>query len=235
MVLGRKKKAVDAQQSTAETNVAGSEMIELGDTSNVASGEHRSSTSRSVGGEALDAGTSSSPITAISGKDGEKVNVDPRSEGNMAQASAVVDPKPPGTLARAWKWIKEVDLNPDTAFKKKRPPPCARSVYFNEPLPLEAFHEKKARGKAEWTFATNQVLTAKYTVFNFIFKNLLEQFRRVANIFFLREYQSASCVHALGLLTSDTNLQSSSSCNSSPSSRPSLLAWRCFPCSRFSR
>ncbi|GAA6062467.1 hypothetical protein JCM10212_000002 [Sporobolomyces blumeae] len=36
-----------------------------------------------------------------------------------------------------------------------------------------------------WTFQTNQVLTSKYNILTFLPRNLLEQFRRVANIFFL--------------------------------------------------
>ncbi|BGP13940.1 hypothetical protein JCM10213_005524 [Rhodosporidiobolus nylandii] len=36
-----------------------------------------------------------------------------------------------------------------------------------------------------WTFDSNQVLTSKYNVFTFLPRNLIEQFRRVANIFFL--------------------------------------------------
>uniref|UniRef100_V5ESP9 Phospholipid-transporting ATPase n=1 Tax=Kalmanozyma brasiliensis (strain GHG001) TaxID=1365824 RepID=V5ESP9_KALBG len=75
-------------------------------------------------------------------------------------------------------------LDPDTVFKKKRPPPAPRSVYFNEPLPQEAF-DAKGRPQYPFVFASNQVLTAKYTLYNFVFKNLLEQFRRVANLFFL--------------------------------------------------
>ncbi|GAA6016553.1 hypothetical protein JCM10207_002838 [Rhodosporidiobolus poonsookiae] len=36
-----------------------------------------------------------------------------------------------------------------------------------------------------WTFDSNQVLTSKYNIVTFLPRNLLEQFRRVANIFFL--------------------------------------------------
>jgi len=41
-----------------------------------------------------------------------------------------------------------------------------------------------------WTFQTNQVLTSKYNIVTFLPRNLLEQFRRVANIFFLGEFTS---------------------------------------------
>ncbi|SNX84933.1 related to DNF1 - protein transporter [Melanopsichium pennsylvanicum] len=75
-------------------------------------------------------------------------------------------------------------LDPETVFKKERPPPAPRSVYFNEPLPEQAF-DHKGKPQYPYVFASNQVLTAKYTIYNFVFKNLLEQFRRVANLFFL--------------------------------------------------
>ncbi|GAA5987172.1 hypothetical protein JCM11641_002155 [Rhodosporidiobolus odoratus] len=50
--------------------------------------------------------------------------------------------------------------------------------------------EKKGFGTKEvpapgWTFDSNQVLTSKYNIFTFLPRNLIEQFRRVANIFFL--------------------------------------------------
>ncbi|EPQ26950.1 uncharacterized protein PFL1_05585 [Pseudozyma flocculosa PF-1] len=83
-----------------------------------------------------------------------------------------------------WAKLKSIDLNPETAFAKKRPPPAPRTVYFNQPLPAEAFG-KKGRPAPGWEYASNQVLTAKYTLYNFVFKNLLEQFRRIANLFFL--------------------------------------------------
>lgn len=90
----------------------------------------------------------------------------------------------PGKLAALRAKFQNFSLDPDTVFKKKRPPPAPRSVYFNEPLPQEAF-DAKGHPQYPYLFASNQVLTAKYTIYNFVFKNLLEQFRRVANLFFL--------------------------------------------------
>ncbi|WFD32333.1 P-type phospholipid transporter [Malassezia sp. CBS 17886] len=80
--------------------------------------------------------------------------------------------------------VRAIDLNPETAFKRKRPPPAPRCIVVNEPLPQEAF-DAKGRPQQAWVYPTNQVRSAKYTIYNFVFKNLLEQFRRVANIFFL--------------------------------------------------
>ncbi|KAN0065109.1 hypothetical protein ACQY0O_001606 [Thecaphora frezii] len=92
--------------------------------------------------------------------------------------------KKPSTFKALWAKLKSIDLNPETAFSKKRPPPAARTVYFNQPLPSDAI-SKKGQPAQGWEFTTNQVLTAKYTVYNFVIKNLLEQFRRIANLFFL--------------------------------------------------
>jgi len=56
-----------------------------------------------------------------------------------------------------------------------------RSIYVNEPLP----ESLKDKGRPLQTFVSNKVTTSKYTLFTFIPKNLYEQFRRVANFFFL--------------------------------------------------
>ncbi|KAF9818947.1 hypothetical protein IEO21_02361 [Rhodonia placenta] len=59
-----------------------------------------------------------------------------------------------------------------------------RTVYVHEDLP-EHFVDPKGRIKREYVFCSNQVITSKYSVITFLPRNLLEQFRRVANIFFL--------------------------------------------------
>lgn len=97
-------------------------------------------------------------------------------------------PEQPSKFQKLWRKIQAVQLDPALLFQKQRPPPAHRSVYFNEPLPDEFFDHKR-KPIPTVTYATNQVLTAKYTIYNFVFKNLLEQFRRVANIFFLGELQ----------------------------------------------
>lgn len=52
----------------------------------------------------------------------------------------------------------------------------SRVVYCNDPDNLEA---------VQLNYGGNYVSTTKYTAFNFIPKSLFEQFRRVANIYFL--------------------------------------------------
>lgn len=44
---------------------------------------------------------------------------------------------------------------------------------------------KEASSIAAKAFCTNRVVSSKYTLWNFLPKNLFEQFRRVANFYFL--------------------------------------------------
>ncbi|KAG2019851.1 phospholipid-translocating ATPase [Coprinopsis cinerea AmutBmut pab1-1] len=69
-------------------------------------------------------------------------------------------------------------------FSKKREPGPRRTVFINENLP-DSYRDSKGRVKKDHIYATNQVITSKYTILTFIPRNLLEQFRRIANIFFL--------------------------------------------------
>ncbi|KPV75937.1 uncharacterized protein RHOBADRAFT_35702 [Rhodotorula graminis WP1] len=98
------------------------------------------------------------------------------------------------------------------AFNSNRKNPYPREVLVGVPVPPEASTtgpkiplwtkkikdgegrvirtEKRGLGSKEvpapgWTFSSNQVLTSKYNIVTFLPRNLLEQFRRVANIFFL--------------------------------------------------
>jgi phospholipid-translocating ATPase len=56
-----------------------------------------------------------------------------------------------------------------------------RSVFVHESLP-EGYFDKKHRPKKDHLYTTNQVITSKYTVITFLPRNLLEQFRRIANM-----------------------------------------------------
>ncbi|KAI8373465.1 hypothetical protein EDC96DRAFT_499461 [Choanephora cucurbitarum] len=58
-----------------------------------------------------------------------------------------------------------------------------RNIYVNMELPACEYDEKG--GRIQHNFASNRVRTAKYTPISFIPKNLFEQFRNVANLYFL--------------------------------------------------
>ncbi|KAG8905464.1 hypothetical protein FRB99_008905 [Tulasnella sp. 403] len=60
--------------------------------------------------------------------------------------------------------------------------PGRRKIYVNLPLPPDQI---KPNGDPYVTYVRNKVRTTKYTVLTFLPKNLYEQFRRVANLFFL--------------------------------------------------
>ncbi|CCO29665.1 phospholipid-translocating ATPase [Rhizoctonia solani AG-1 IB] len=63
-----------------------------------------------------------------------------------------------------------------------QPPGERRTIYVNQPLPQS---ETKSNGDPLIRYERNKVRTSKYTVLTFIPKNLYEQFRRIANLYFL--------------------------------------------------
>lgn len=70
-------------------------------------------------------------------------------------------------------------------FQRTPPPRTPRTIYVRQDLPEEFYNVKKNGKKTirrEHTYATNQVVTSKYTIFTFVPRNLLEQFRRIANM-----------------------------------------------------
>lgn len=76
---------------------------------------------------------------------------------------------------------KLVAFNVEDLFARKRPPGPPRSVFVHEQLPQE-YYDHKQKLKKEYVFRSNQVITSKYTIITFLPRNLLEQFRRVANM-----------------------------------------------------
>ncbi|KAG6843812.1 hypothetical protein H0H87_000218 [Tephrocybe sp. NHM501043] len=75
-------------------------------------------------------------------------------------------------------------FNVENLFVRKREPGPRRTIFINENFPAD-YHDNKGRVKPEHVYGTNQVITSKYTIVTFLPRNLLEQFRRVANVFFL--------------------------------------------------
>ncbi|KAI5116853.1 hypothetical protein M0805_006806 [Coniferiporia weirii] len=74
-------------------------------------------------------------------------------------------------------------FNVESLFAKSKVPGPPRSVFVNEDLPQD-YRDNKGRMKKEYVYTANQVVTSKYTFITFFPRNLLEQFRRIANIFF---------------------------------------------------
>lgn len=70
----------------------------------------------------------------------------------------------------------------DTRVKLRKIASDGRRVFINLPLPS---YSLKANGNAIFTYVSNKIRTSKYTLLSFIPKNLFEQFRRPANIYFL--------------------------------------------------
>ncbi|WRT65198.1 uncharacterized protein IL334_002141 [Kwoniella shivajii] len=74
-------------------------------------------------------------------------------------------------------------LNPSRIFHGNDKGLTSRSIYLNEELPAE-FYDKKGRILKNKSYSSNQNVTSKYTIITFLPRNLFEQFRRVANVFF---------------------------------------------------
>jgi len=70
----------------------------------------------------------------------------------------------------------------DTKISHRKTKKDSRRVFVNIPPPA-AYLDSNGMPKA--TFGSNRINTAKYTTLTFLPKNLFEQFRRVANMFFL--------------------------------------------------
>ncbi|KAJ7029355.1 phospholipid-translocating ATPase [Mycena alexandri] len=81
-------------------------------------------------------------------------------------------------------YSKAASFNVESLFSRKREPGPKRSVFLNQKLP-EDYFDAKGKIKPAHVYTSNQVITSKYTLITFLPRNLLEQFRRVANVFFL--------------------------------------------------
>jgi phospholipid-translocating ATPase len=89
-------------------------------------------------------------------------------------------PSPYSTTLGRW-YEKLAAFKVEDLFSRKKLPGPQRTVFVNENLPDDYF-DHRVRVKKEHIYATNQVITSKYTILTFIPRNLLEQFRRIANM-----------------------------------------------------
>ncbi|KAG6839833.1 hypothetical protein C0991_011212 [Blastosporella zonata] len=82
-------------------------------------------------------------------------------------------------------WFSRVaDFKVESLFSQKRRNAPKRTIYVNENVP-ENYFDRKRKPIPQYTYTSNQVITSKYTIITFLPRNLLEQFRRIANLFFL--------------------------------------------------
>ena len=81
----------------------------------------------------------------------------------------------------AW-YDKLADFNVEALFSRKTLPGPPRSVVVHQDLPPD-YKTDKGKVKKEHVYSTNQVITSKYTIITFLPRNLLEQFRRIANMY----------------------------------------------------
>ncbi|KAI8984278.1 hypothetical protein BDF20DRAFT_911396 [Mycotypha africana] len=70
----------------------------------------------------------------------------------------------------------------ETTVKLRKVAVGGRRVFVNLPLPK---YELNKKDLPKQTYASNRIRTSKYTVITFVPKNLFEQFRRPANLYFL--------------------------------------------------
>ncbi|KAG0085214.1 hypothetical protein BGZ92_009158 [Podila epicladia] len=70
----------------------------------------------------------------------------------------------------------------DTKISLRKTKKDSRRVFVNIPPPAQYLD---SNGMPKMTYGSNRINTAKYTALSFLPKNLFEQFRRVANMFFL--------------------------------------------------
>lgn len=78
-------------------------------------------------------------------------------------------------------YARAAAFNVEDLFNRKREPGPPRTVFVNQSLP-QTYYTKKRKVKKDAVYVSNQVITSKYTIFTFIPRNILEQFRRVANM-----------------------------------------------------
>ncbi|KAG9321717.1 hypothetical protein KVV02_006631 [Mortierella alpina] len=78
--------------------------------------------------------------------------------------------------------LRRVMTRADTKISLRKSNKDSRRVFINIPPPAQYLDKS---GAPKLSYGSNRINTAKYTTLTFLPKNLFEQFRRVANMFFL--------------------------------------------------
>ncbi|KAG0365798.1 hypothetical protein BC939DRAFT_503323 [Gamsiella multidivaricata] len=91
---------------------------------------------------------------------------------NQDKGKANADPQP----------LKRGITRADTKISLRKSGKDSRRVFVNVPPPQQYLNKN---GAPKFSYGSNRINTAKYTALTFLPKNLFEQFRRVANMFFL--------------------------------------------------
>src|ERR1700721_3837830 len=73
-------------------------------------------------------------------------------------------------------------FNVESLFSRRHQPGPPRTIFISQGLPPD-YLGPNGKPKKEHEYDTNQVITSKYTIFTFLPRNLLEQFRRLANVY----------------------------------------------------
>jgi phospholipid-translocating ATPase len=97
--------------------------------------------------------------------------------------TAVLPMSPPAKrFSRFTTWYDTLTaFNVEDLFNRKREQAPPRTIFVNQDLPQD-YYDHRSRVKKEVTYTSNQVITSKYTIITFVPRNLLEQFRRIANM-----------------------------------------------------
>ncbi|KAI5832175.1 phospholipid-translocating P-type ATPase [Schizophyllum commune Tattone D] len=80
------------------------------------------------------------------------------------------------------KWSARFSI--ERLFSPKQRHVGPRTVFVHEELPKD-YYDHRGHVLKDHVYHPNQIISSKYTLFTFLPRNLLEQFRRIANIFFL--------------------------------------------------
>ncbi|KAF9905636.1 hypothetical protein EC991_001466 [Linnemannia zychae] len=98
------------------------------------------------------------------------------------QRQVSIAPLPPNTNNNGEQPARRGMTRADTKISLRKSKKDSRRVFVNIPPPPQYLDKN---GTPKLSFGSNRINTAKYTTLSFLPKNLFEQFRRVANMFFL--------------------------------------------------